>query len=62
MYNTEVVEEHSRVINQSQIFVVSYNGENNLLMEADTPEECSEWVAAIKTHIAYYNNLSSLRI
>ncbi len=50
--NTEVVEEYKKG-NDNQIFLVSYNGENNMLMEADNMDECMKWVASLKLHCAF---------
>jgi hypothetical protein len=60
--NSEVVEEHTRNINEKQIFIVSYNGENNILMETELASEAKEWVDAIKKHIEFYNRESSSRV
>lgn len=62
MANAEVVEEHTKTINPKQIFVVSYSGENNILMETDDPKETQEWLAAIRDHIQYCNNATSARV
>jgi protein-S-isoprenylcysteine O-methyltransferase Ste14 len=55
LVNTELVEENSRH-NNKQIFIVSYNGENNMLMETEGPAETAEWIKAFKEHIAHANN------
>lgn len=60
LYRAEVVDEHSAVINNRQVFIVSYNGENNLLLEAQSAEESLEWREMIKSHIRFYNNLAAL--
>eukprot|EP01040_Poterioochromonas_malhamensis_P005679 gene5678-6101_t len=62
LVNSEVVEEHTKTINPKQVFIVSYNGENNILMETDDPKDTAEWVSAIKTHIDFYNKATSSRV
>jgi hypothetical protein len=57
-----VVEEHTRNINQKQIFVVSFNGENNILMETEDPKDAKEWAEAIKKHIDFYNKVTTSRV
>lgn len=39
-----------------QIFVTSFNGEHNLLMQTATPEESGEWRASLKEHIRFANS------
>ncbi len=36
-----------------QIFVVAKNGQNDMLMEADSALEAKEWIEAIILHIQY---------
>lgn len=55
LVNTELLEDHTRA-NEKQIFIVSYNGENNILMETENAADSKEWIAAIKNHIQYFNN------
>ncbi|KAJ1392417.1 hypothetical protein B484DRAFT_459420 [Ochromonadaceae sp. CCMP2298] len=52
--NTEMIQENKKY-NDKQIFVVSFSGEYNLLMEAETPEDADEWMSAITEHIRYAN-------
>jgi len=47
--STELVEDSAR--NPRQIFVMSYNGENSVLMKAEAAAEAQQWAAAIKAHI-----------
>ena len=53
LVSTELVEDSTH--NPRQIFVMSYNGENNILMEAEAAAEAQQWAAAIKAHIRYAN-------
>jgi hypothetical protein len=62
LVNSEVVEEHHRNINDKQVFVVSYNGENNILMETDNASETLEWANAIRSHIKFYNQATTSRV
>ena len=39
--------------NECQIYIVSYNGENNMLMETENVAECTAWIASLKAHCAY---------
>ncbi|RYH11897.1 hypothetical protein EON65_38580 [archaeon] len=39
-----------------QIFVTSFNGEHNLLMQTAIPEESNEWRASLKEHIRFANS------
>mmetsp|Transcript_34063 Transcript_34063/g.70329 ORF Transcript_34063/g.70329 Transcript_34063/m.70329 type:complete len:420 (+) Transcript_34063:115-1374(+) len=52
--NTEIIIENKKY-NEKQIFVVSFSGEYNLLMEADSTEEADAWVDAIELHIKHAN-------
>lgn len=53
--NTEVIEENKKY-NEKQIFIVSFNGEYNLLMEADTADDADDWIIEIRDHIRYANS------
>lgn len=55
LVNTELVEENSRY-NSKQIFIVSYNGENNMLMETETVAEAADWARAFKEHMDFANH------
>lgn len=44
---------------KQQIYIVSFNGENNLLMETETEEETNRWSNALKQHIRYANAQSA---
>lgn len=54
MANTELIEENRRY-NQKQIFIASFGGDYNLLIEADNVADADEWTASIKEHIKYAN-------
>jgi hypothetical protein len=56
--NTEVIEENKKY-NEKQIFIVSFNGEYNLLMEADSADDADDWVIEIRDHIRYANTEAS---
>ena len=58
MANTEVIEENKKY-NEKQIFVVSFNGEYNLLMEADSADDADDWIIEIRDHIKYANSQAS---
>lgn len=47
--------EDNKRYSDNQIFVVSFNGENSMLMEAETKEDATAWIASIRTHIKYAN-------
>lgn len=47
--------EDNKRYNENQIFIVSFNGENSMLMEAETKEEAMAWIVSIRTHIKYAN-------
>jgi len=47
--------EDSKRYNENQIFIVSFNGENSMLMEAETKEDATAWIVSIRTHIKYAN-------
>lgn len=47
------------VSNEQQIFIASFNGENSLLMEANTEDEAREWKLAIRNHISFANRQSA---
>lgn len=53
LVNTEVKPEDKQ--SACQIFLMSFNGENSMLMEAATPEEAREWRAAFQQHIKFAN-------
>ena len=38
-----------------QVFIASFNGENNILMECASAAEAKEWETAIEAHIVYAN-------
>ena len=52
--NTDIIEENKKY-NDMQIMLVSYNGDYNMLMEADSPESADAWMASIKDHIRFAN-------
>jgi protein-S-isoprenylcysteine O-methyltransferase Ste14 len=47
--------EDNKRYNENQIFIVSFNGENSMLMEAETKEDAMAWIVSIRTHIKYAN-------
>lgn len=47
--------EDNKRYNDNQIFIVSFNGENSMLMEAETKEDATAWIVSIRTHIKYAN-------
>lgn len=53
--NTEVIEDNKNY-NEKQIFVVSFNGEYNLLMEAECADDADDWILEIRDHIKYANS------
>jgi hypothetical protein len=53
--NTEVIEENKKY-NEKQIFIVSFNGEYNLLMETDSADDADDWIIEIRDHIKYANS------
>ena len=53
--NTEVIEENKKY-NEKQIFIVSFNGEYNLLMEADSADDADDWIIEIRDHIKFANS------
>eukprot|EP01039_Chlorochromonas_danica_P008947 gene8948-9870_t len=53
LVNTEITSSTS--LTASQIYLTSFNGENNMLMQAASPEEAGEWKLALKQHIQYAN-------
>lgn len=55
MANTEVIEENKKY-NEKQIFIVSFNGEYNLLMEAESADDADDWIIEIRDHIKYANS------
>jgi hypothetical protein len=55
LLNTEVIEENKKY-NEKQIFIVSFNGEYNLLMEADSADDADDWIIDIRDHIKYANS------
>jgi protein-S-isoprenylcysteine O-methyltransferase Ste14 len=61
LVNTEIVEDAKSKTSNKQIFVASFNGENNILMECQNAEDMKLWTNAIRTHIDYANNVSDLR-
>jgi len=52
--NTEVIEENKKY-NEKQIFIVSFNGEYNLLMETESADDADDWIIEIRDHIKYAN-------
>lgn len=44
--------------NKQHIYIICFNGENNLLIETDTSEETDRWANALKQHIRYANAVS----
>ena len=52
--NTEVIEENKKY-NEKQILIVSFNGEYNLLMEAESADDADDWIIEIRDHIKYAN-------
>lgn len=55
MANTEVIEENKKY-NEKQIFIVSFNGEYNLLMEAESADDADDWIIEIRDHIKFANS------
>lgn len=53
--NTEVIEENKKY-NEKQIFIVSFNGEYNLLMEAESADDADDWIIEIRDHIKFANS------
>lgn len=54
LVNTELIEDMSKY-DAKQIYIASFNGENNILMEADNAEDARQWCDAIRVHIHYAN-------
>jgi hypothetical protein len=63
--STEVVENFAKS-NDCQIYIQAFNGENNMLMEAESAADCKEWKTCIKEHCryadAYAEDLAQLEI
>lgn len=59
LVNTELIEDKYGV---KQIFIASFNGENNILMEADNAEDAKIWCAAIRQHIHYANRETEVAV
>lgn len=55
--NTEIIEENKNY-NDRQIYIVNYNGERNILIEAESVEEAQEWMESIREHTAYANRVA----
>ena len=55
--DTEVVIQEG---NPKQIFIVCFNGENNLLMEAGSADDADDWVIAIRDHTKFANSAYKL--
>ena len=53
LVNTEL--STSNKYSSNQIFITSFNGENNILMECENSDEAKEWIEAVKIHISYAN-------
>lgn len=51
----ELQEDHGK----QQIYIVAFNGENNLLIETETEEETNRWTNALKQHIRFANKVSA---
>jgi len=49
-----VIEENKKY-NEKQIFIVSFNGEYNLLMETESADDADDWIIEIRDHIKYAN-------
>ena len=52
LVNTEL---SKNSVADKQIFITSFNGENNILMECKDVEEAREWEKAIQQHILFAN-------
>jgi hypothetical protein len=61
LVSSEVVAENCR-INPLQIFVASFNGENNMLVQTTSPEEALEWRASLIEHIKFANSSTEERV
>jgi hypothetical protein len=55
--NTEITS--SGVKNSKQIHIYSFNGDKNILLEAETEEGVNAWVEIIQNHIDYADNFSA---
>lgn len=51
----ELQDDHGK----QQIYIVAFNGENNLLIETETEEETNRWTNALKQHIRFANKVSA---
>lgn len=51
----ELQEDHGK----QQIYIVAFNGENNLLIETETEGETNRWTNALKQHIRFANKVSA---
>ena len=47
--------EENKKYNEKQIFIVSFNGEYNLLMETESADDADDWIIEIRDHIKYAN-------
>jgi protein-S-isoprenylcysteine O-methyltransferase Ste14 len=59
LVNTELAVDVAKY-GDKQIYVTSYNGEKNILMEADTAEEARQWSNAIEMHIKFADSDASI--
>ena len=48
--------EENKKYNEKQIFIVSFNGEYNLLMETESADDADDWIIEIRDHIKYANS------
>ena len=55
--NTEIIEEN-RTYNEKQIYIVNFNGDKNILIEAESADEAQEWIESIREHMKYANRVA----
>ena len=55
--NTEIIEEN-KTYNEKQIYIVNFNGDKNILIEAESADEAQDWIESIREHMIYANRVA----